>query len=89
VRTAIWAAVAALATAPSGGQALNRPVLVGVVQRYAGRSRVHYEVVIGINPRTRQILTFDPARGMREDHLDSFATERSGAGRFALVVGPR
>lgn len=67
----------------------DRPVLVGLVQHYIIRSYAHYEVVIGVNRRTRRILMLDPGRGMREDHLDSFATEWGGAGRLALVIGPQ
>ena len=67
---------------------LNRPVLVGLVQRYSTRSYSHYEVVTGINRRTRHILLLDPGHGLREDDLSSFAIEWQGAGRLALVVGP-
>ena len=67
---------------------LDRPVLVGVVQRYTNRSYSHYEVVVGINQTTRRIVMLDPARGMREDGFDSFAAEWEGAGRLTLVVGP-
>ena len=68
--------------------ALDRPVLVGLVQRYTSRSYSHYEVVVGINQRTRRILMLDPGRGMREDDFDAFAIEWEGAGRLTLVVGP-
>jgi ABC-type bacteriocin/lantibiotic exporter with double-glycine peptidase domain len=67
---------------------LDRPVLVGLVQRYTSRSYSHYEVVVGINQLTRRVLMLDPGRGMREDGFDSFATEWGGAGRLTLVVGP-
>jgi ABC-type bacteriocin/lantibiotic exporter with double-glycine peptidase domain len=68
---------------------LDRPVLVGVVQRYSTRSYAHYEVVTGINTRTGQVLTLDPGRGLRQDTWDAFAAEWGGAARLALVVGPR
>ena len=67
---------------------LDRPVLVGLVQRYTSRSYSHYEVVVGINQRTHRILMLDPGRGMREDDFDAFAVEWEGAGRLTLVVGP-
>ena len=67
---------------------LNRPVLVGLVQRYTSRAYSHYVVVTGVNLRTRHILMLDPARGPREDRLDAFAVEWGGARRLALVVGP-
>ena len=67
---------------------LNRPIVVGLVQRYTKRSYAHFEVVTGINQRTRSVLMLDPGRGLREDAWDSFATEWGGSGRLALVVGP-
>jgi hypothetical protein len=67
----------------------QRPVLVGVVQRYSGdRVLTHYEVVIGMNPTTGQVLLLDPGRGPREDALASFDREWLAAGRLALVVAP-
>ena len=68
----------------------NRPVLVGLIQRYTNnRAYAHYEVVVGINPRTQQLLLLDPGNGMREDAMKSFSEEWEGAGRLTLVVGPR
>jgi ABC-type bacteriocin/lantibiotic exporter with double-glycine peptidase domain len=68
---------------------LNRPVLVGLVQRYTGdRAYAHYEVVIGINQRIRHVLLLDPGNGVREDELGAFAEEWRGAGGLALVVAP-
>ena len=52
----------------------QRPVLVGVVQRYGAKGIAHYEVVIGMNRAARRILTLDPARGLREDGFEGFAT---------------
>jgi ABC-type bacteriocin/lantibiotic exporter with double-glycine peptidase domain len=68
---------------------LNRPVLVGVVQKYTTRAYAHYEVVTGINTRTHEVLMLDPGRGLRQDTWDAFAAEWGGANRLALVVGPR
>ena len=67
----------------------DRPVLVGLVQRYTNRSYAHYEVIVGLNQRTHQILMLDPGRGMREDDFVTFATEWEGAGWLTLVVGSR
>jgi hypothetical protein len=68
----------------------NRPVLVGLVQRYTNnRAYAHYEVVVGINERSHQLLLLDPGNGMREDAMSSFSKEWEGAGRLTLVVGPR
>jgi ABC-type bacteriocin/lantibiotic exporter with double-glycine peptidase domain len=67
----------------------ERPVLVGLVQRYYGnRAHAHYEVVIGINPQRRKVLLVDPGTGPREDDLDGFEREWEGAGRLALVIAP-
>ena len=67
----------------------RRPVLVGLVQRYAGhRALSHYEVVIGLNPINHRVLLLDPGRGPREDELASFEREWQDAGRLALVVAP-
>jgi hypothetical protein len=68
----------------------NRPVLVGLIQRYNdNRAYAHYEVVVGINPRSQQLLLLDPGNGMREDAMKSFSEEWEGAGRLTLVIGPR
>jgi predicted double-glycine peptidase len=67
----------------------QRPVLVGLVQRYVGnRALSHYEVVIGLNPSTHRVLLLDPGRGPREDQLVSFDHEWQEAGRLTLVVVP-
>ena len=80
----------------SGGEAdlahelgAQRPVLVGLVQRYTGsRALSHYEVVIGLNPTTHRVLLLDPGHGPREDELASFEREWRDAGRLTLVVAP-
>ena len=66
---------------------VDRPVLVGLLQRYSGnRVYAHYEVVVGINPRRRRVLLMDPGSGPREDDLGAFESEWAGAGRLTLVV---
>jgi ABC-type bacteriocin/lantibiotic exporter with double-glycine peptidase domain len=67
---------------------LNRPVLVGLVQRHGGRALAHFEVVAGINQLTRRVLLLDPARGLSEDSFDGFSAEWSAADRPALVIVP-
>ena len=67
---------------------LNRPVLVGLLQRHGGHALAHFEVVAGINQNTRRVLLMDPARGLSQDSFDGFATEWSAAGRPALVIVP-
>ena len=67
---------------------LNRPVLVGLVQRVGDRALSHYEVVAGINQTTHQVLLLDPAHGLREDGFDGFSAEWDRAGRPTLVIVP-
>jgi len=38
---------------------LNRPVLVGLVQRYGDRALSHYEVVAGVNQSTHRVLLLE------------------------------
>jgi ABC-type bacteriocin/lantibiotic exporter with double-glycine peptidase domain len=67
---------------------MNRPVLVGLVQRVGSRALSHYEVVAGINQTTRHMLLLDPARGLREHDFDGFAAEWDRAARPTLVIVP-
>lgn len=67
---------------------MDRPVLVGLVQRHGKRGLPHFEVVAGINPVTRRVLLLDPARGLREDGFEGFATEWATAGWAAMVIVP-
>lgn len=66
----------------------NRPVMVGLVQRYSDKARAHYEVVTGINPTAKRVLLLDPGRGLREDGFDGFMSEWEPAGRMTLVIVP-
>jgi ABC-type bacteriocin/lantibiotic exporter with double-glycine peptidase domain len=67
----------------------NRPVLVGLVQRYSGNQGYsHYEVVVGFNQLDHRVLLLDPGHGEREDDLKSFDEEWRPSGRLALVVAP-
>ena len=50
----------------------QRPVIVGTLQVDGKRGYPHYEVVVGVNPRERKVLTADPAEGWRERNLDEF-----------------
>lgn len=67
----------------------QRPVLVGVMKRYIFRYYPHYEVVVGINRRQQRILTLDPARGLRVNGRDGFATEWERADQLTLIVLPQ
>jgi predicted double-glycine peptidase len=67
----------------------QRPVLVGLVQRYVGHKALsHYEVVIGFNAMTHRVLLLDPGHGARVDDVAAFDQEWKDAGRLTLVVAP-
>jgi ABC-type bacteriocin/lantibiotic exporter with double-glycine peptidase domain len=66
--------------------ARNRPLIVGVAKpRDTGDWLAHYEVVIGYHPRERRVLTFDPARGLRQNTLAGFMREWQPTRRVTLV----
>lgn len=65
----------------------GRPVLVGLAKPMTGgRAVAHYEVVVAIDRRERQVLTLDPGRGLRQNSLEGFAREWAPTGRVAIVV---
>jgi len=65
----------------------GNPVLVGLAKPMTGgRALPHYEVVVAINRRARQVLTLDPARGLRENSLEGFAREWAPTGRVTLIA---
>ena len=64
----------------------NNPVLVGLVQLYGDKAYSHYEVVLGVNPRARRVLVFDPAHGPREDGFEGFSAEWDRARRLTIIV---
>jgi ABC-type bacteriocin/lantibiotic exporter with double-glycine peptidase domain len=65
----------------------GHPVLVGLAKPMTGgRALGHYEVVVAINRRARQLLTLDPARGLRENSLEGFAREWAPTGRVTLIA---
>jgi hypothetical protein len=66
----------------------GRPVLVGLAKPMAltgGRALAHYEVVIGVNRSRREILTLDPAAGVRENTLEGFAREWAPTRQVTIV----
>jgi len=68
---------------------LGRPVIVGVHKPLSsGDALSHYEVFIGYHPEKRQVLTLDPAHGLRRNGLEGFLTEWQSAGNVTLVVMP-
>ena len=65
----------------------GRPVLVGLAKPITGgRALAHYEVVVAIDRKERQVLTLDPGRGLRQNTLDGFAREWAPTGRVAIIV---
>ena len=67
----------------------GRPVLVGVVKPRRRGAVTHYEVVVGLDPAGRRILTLDPAAGWRQNSLDGFLAEWRPAEQLALVIPAR
>ena len=65
----------------------GRPVLVGLAKPMTGvRAMAHYEVVVAIDRKDRQILTLDPGRGARVNTLEGFAREWAPTGRVAIIM---
>jgi hypothetical protein len=46
-------------------------------------------VVVGTNRKKQRILTIDPARGLRVNSREGFASEWAAAGQVTLVVLPQ
>jgi predicted double-glycine peptidase len=68
---------------------LGRPVIVGVHKPLSsGEALAHYEVLIGVHTNKRQVLTLDPAHGLRQNDWDGFTKEWEQAGQVMLVVMP-
>jgi ABC-type bacteriocin/lantibiotic exporter with double-glycine peptidase domain len=67
----------------------GRPAIVGVAKRYGQSALAHYEVVVGIHPRARSVLTLDPARGWRRNTIEGFASEWDPTKRLIITVSPR
>jgi len=68
----------------------GRPVVVGLTKPY-GRKKVldHYEVVVGVHPGRRLVVTLDPANGWQQDDVDGFAREWKPAGYVTLIVSAK
>jgi ABC-type bacteriocin/lantibiotic exporter with double-glycine peptidase domain len=64
----------------------GRPILVGLIKSGPLGVTSHFEVVIGIDPRRRQVAVRDPALGLLRDSLDGFEGEWSPTGFVTLVV---
>jgi ABC-type bacteriocin/lantibiotic exporter with double-glycine peptidase domain len=64
----------------------HRPVIVGLERRVGREVFHHYEVVVGLNPSTGQVVTIDPANGWRVRERGELDAEWRPFGRPALVV---
>jgi len=68
----------------------GRPVIVGVHKPVSsGEALAHYEVFVGYHPDREEVLTLDPARGLRQFPIDGFLEEWKSAGLVALVIMPK
>lgn len=68
----------------------GRPVIVGVHKPVSsGEALAHYEVFVGYHPQRNEVLTLDPARGLRRFPVDGFMEEWKSAGLVALVIMPK
>lgn len=68
----------------------GRPVIVGVHKPVSsGEALAHYEVFVGYHPERREVLTLDPARGLRQFPVDGFMEEWKSAGLVTLVIMPK
>lgn len=68
----------------------GRPVIVGTHKPLSsGEALAHYEVLVGLHPDRKRVLTIDPARGLRENDVRGFMAEWESAGRVTLVILPK
>jgi ABC-type bacteriocin/lantibiotic exporter with double-glycine peptidase domain len=64
----------------------RRPVIVGTVKPHATFVLTHYEVVTGLHPGKKLVVTLDPAEGWRQNTWDGFMEEWRLARCVTLVV---
>lgn len=68
----------------------GRPVIVGVHKPLSSNEVLaHYEVFVGYHPGRREVVTLDPARGLRRFDEPGFLEEWDSAGFVAIVVMPK
>ncbi len=68
----------------------GRPVIVGVHKPLSsGKALAHYEVFVGFHPARHEVLTLDPADGLRRFEVQGFLEEWSAAGHVTIVVMPK
>lgn len=66
----------------------GRPLIVGLAKPYGGKTVGHFEVLIGLHPGRREVLTLDPLSGPRRNSVDGFVREWVPSGQLAIVVLP-
>lgn len=66
----------------------NRPVIVGLGKAGLWSVFPHYEVVVGINPAARWVLSFDPSNGFRTVVWEEFRREWETSGFVGIVIFP-
>jgi ABC-type bacteriocin/lantibiotic exporter with double-glycine peptidase domain len=68
----------------------GRPVIVGLGKSYQeGKALAHYEVVVGYEPHTKQVLLLDPGGGWKVDSFAGFGKEWSVSKGVTVVVFPQ
>lgn len=65
--------------------AQGRPLIVGLIKPHVQGGLTHFEVVVGLHPERRDVLTIDPARGWTSNSFDGFLAEWDPAKRLTLV----
>ncbi len=68
--------------------ALGRPLVVGLIKPYISKLVPHFEVLAGIDPEAKCVVTVDPARGWMRNSFDGFLLEWDASGRVTLIVAP-
>jgi hypothetical protein len=66
----------------------GRPVIVGVAKPTATGPLAHYEVLVGMDPKTQRMATLDPALGWRQNTYAGFLEEWLATGSVLIVVLP-
>jgi len=66
--------------------ARKHPVLVGLVKPHLTGTVSHYEVVVGVHPQKKIVLTLDPGHGWRQNTVLGFSREWEPTGCLTLVI---
>jgi ABC-type bacteriocin/lantibiotic exporter with double-glycine peptidase domain len=70
--------------------AAGRPVLVGLSKPVAKKKVLdHYEVVVGLHPDRKLVVTLDPSEGWQQNTFDGFTREWQVAKFVTIVVSAR